>query len=195
MNKYGDDQFSFEVIYQSKDKDHTHKVMEPLFIAEYNSIETGYNITPGGEGTFGRVITDEMRANLSSKLKGRKMSETQYANYITSKANNPNPWIGRRHTDEAKAKISAVQTGRKLSEETKSRMSASHVGKAKTDETKARMSAAQAHDWIVTHPDGREEAVTNMRQFCIDNNLNAGKMTLVSQGKRLQHKGYKCRKQ
>ena len=48
--------------------------------------------------------------------------------------------------------------------------------------------------WIVTTPTGDEVTITNMAQYCRENDLSKSKMTLVSQGDRKQHKGYKCHK-
>ena len=49
--KYKKSDFSFEVIYQSYDENHTLNVMEDYFINLYESKETGYNTTSGGRGT------------------------------------------------------------------------------------------------------------------------------------------------
>lgn len=62
LNKYGKENFDWEIIYQSKDIIHTLNIMEPYFIQQYNSIENGYNICKGGEGPIGRP----------SKMKGIK---------------------------------------------------------------------------------------------------------------------------
>jgi group I intron endonuclease len=53
IREYGWDAFVFEAIYQAKEalppkQSHTCKVMEDLFIKEYNSLEDGYNSAPGG---------------------------------------------------------------------------------------------------------------------------------------------------
>ena len=37
MRKNGFDKFLFEVIYQNSNKEYTKNVMEPFYIAEYNS--------------------------------------------------------------------------------------------------------------------------------------------------------------
>ena len=51
IRKYGRDKFSFEVIYQSTDRNHTKNTMEPYFIEEYNTyLGEGYNGTKGGQG-------------------------------------------------------------------------------------------------------------------------------------------------
>lgn len=53
LRKHGWDNFEWTVLYQSLDKEHTHKVMEEYFIREYNThCDTGhgYNMSFGGDG-------------------------------------------------------------------------------------------------------------------------------------------------
>jgi len=51
-----------------------------------------------------------------------------------------------------------------------------------------------ARMWCVTLPSGDKIEVYNLAKFCRENNLNAGHMSEVAQGKvRKQHKGYKCK--
>jgi hypothetical protein len=49
-------------------------------------------------------------------------------------------------------------------------------------------------NWLVNHPDGKEEYIMNMSQFCRDHNLNPSSMSAVSRGKRRHYKQYRCRK-
>lgn len=48
--------------------------------------------------------------------------------------------------------------------------------------------------WEITTPNGEILIIQNMAKFCLENNLQNSKMTLVSQGERKHHKGFKCRK-
>jgi len=48
--------------------------------------------------------------------------------------------------------------------------------------------------WEVITPNGETVIIENIAKFCLENNLQKSKMTLVSQGERKKHKGYKCRK-
>ena len=79
--KYGWNNFTWEVIYQSKDKNHCLKIMEPHFIKEYNCFKNGYNMTLGGEGTFGKQLSHESKLKISNANKGncyclgRKLSQ------------------------------------------------------------------------------------------------------------------------
>lgn len=68
IRKYGQENFIWEVIYQSKDGKHCKDNMENYFIQEYNSYvnytnSNGYNMTFGGEGTLG------LKKSKVSKLK------------------------------------------------------------------------------------------------------------------------------
>jgi group I intron endonuclease len=85
IRKHGWNNFSWEVIYQSKDGQHTLNEMESFFIKEYNSFYQGLNSTIGGEGTLGRPTTQSTKNKISESLKGKskskehvqKMSETR----------------------------------------------------------------------------------------------------------------------
>ena len=64
IRKYGPEQFDIEALYCSRDRAHTHKVMEPCFIQELGSHvkhKLGYNSTAGGDGV----------PDLSAKGRGR----------------------------------------------------------------------------------------------------------------------------
>lgn len=49
-------------------------------------------------------------------------------------------------------------------------------------------------EWLVIHPDGTEEQIMNMREFCRDHNLNPSAMSAVARGNRQHYKKYRCRK-
>ena len=85
IRKYGWCNFSWEVIYQSKDGEYTLNVMESYFIKDYNSFINGLNSTLGGEGTLNRPTTQITKNKISEALKNKpkskdhiqKMSETR----------------------------------------------------------------------------------------------------------------------
>lgn len=63
LRKHGLDNFEWEVIYQSLDRDHTLDIMEPYFIEYYRTYIgwadcKGYNATLGGSGVSGRLVSD-----------------------------------------------------------------------------------------------------------------------------------------
>ena len=85
------------------------------------------NLTDGGHGVSGLVVTPEQRAKISATLTGRK---------------------GSPHTDASKAKISAANKGRKRTPEEIQKMSiAAKNKKPLSDETRAKLSAAAYVFW------------------------------------------------
>jgi group I intron endonuclease len=60
FQKYGAENFAFEVIYESRDGRHTLKEMEPYFIAKLEAFgPKGYNLCKGGQGTTGSKRSPE----------------------------------------------------------------------------------------------------------------------------------------
>ena len=97
------------------------------------------NLTHGGEGRPGAIVTEEHRRKLSEAQKGkpreplteehrRKLSEALKGNVIS---------------EEHRRKMSEAHAGRALSAETRPRMSEARRGKPRSEETKRRISETQ----------------------------------------------------
>lgn len=76
IRKHGIENFTFEIIYQSIDKDHCLNEMETYFINQYDSIKNGYNSISGGQSREGfknktpnRPWTEEERKKISEATK------------------------------------------------------------------------------------------------------------------------------
>jgi group I intron endonuclease len=97
IRKYGWDNFTWEVLYQSYDENYTLNVMEPYFIKENNSLNDGYNMTIGGNrgpilkgklnGMFGKTHSKEV-CEASSKRATKMFKGKSYEQlYGLEKAN------------------------------------------------------------------------------------------------------------
>ena len=87
IRKHGWDNFAVDVIFEHDDEQWTLNVMEPHFIAWYDTYENGYNLTKGGEGTLGAP----------SWAKGKKLgplSEERKRNISKAKMGTPSPRKG-----------------------------------------------------------------------------------------------------
>ena len=75
-------------------------LMEMILIALYDSVENGYNITKGGEGTVGIVMSEEECKRRSEAFKGQHMSpQTEFKN-------------GHTFTPEVLQKLSDAKKGK-----------------------------------------------------------------------------------
>lgn len=76
LRKYGKENFTIELIdFCNSWEELTEK--EKFYIAQYRSTEDefGYNLTEGGDGTIGRIVTDETREKIRQKAIGREVSD------------------------------------------------------------------------------------------------------------------------
>lgn len=125
IQKYGKENFIFEVIYQTLNGDHVD-FLECHFIKEHNSFADdghGYNLTRGGN--CNKIISKETKQKMSEAAKGQTK------------------WLGKSHTEETKLKLKLLNIGKIMSEESRQKMSVS----AKTrppisEETRSRISKA-----------------------------------------------------
>lgn len=103
--KYGIENFIFEKLYETDVINLEHlKELEIKYIKEYNSFESGYNLTKGGDGTYGYKLSQERKEYLSQLYLGTKLSN-EHKNNITKGLLN-------RHyktSDETKSKIKNSQ--------------------------------------------------------------------------------------
>lgn len=107
------------------------------------------NKTDGGDGVSGLVMSDYSRQKMSEKAKGRPGNITM---------------LGRKHSDETRAKMSAAHKGkqksaehaakvgashkgRKLSENHIEKLSVAHKGKITSQETRAKLSELAKLQW------------------------------------------------
>ena len=100
INKYDWDNIKHEILFNNF-TEQMAKLMEQCLIALYSSFDRrfGYNMTLGGEGVLGKILSEETRKKLSEANKGKCLSE------------------------ETKKKMSESKKGKYLSEGTKKKLS------------------------------------------------------------------------
>lgn len=116
MRKNGLENFSFEVIFCSTDKNYCLEEMEQYFIDFHNSLNPkfGYNLTKGGNVP---VWTEEMKIKCSETHKKR------FSEDLTLGRGTRHPSWGKKRTSEQKERISKGQRGKKLTKEHKQKVS------------------------------------------------------------------------
>lgn len=190
FNKYGENDFIFEVVELVENLENLI-VREQHYIDLYNACkyEFGFNMCPVAGSTQGRIVSDQARINLSKALKGRPGKPTTEATkekQRQAKLKNPTRyWLGKNHSPETKNKISKIQIGRKASEGTKAKM------KQKYLENKLNgVCAFKSKQATVVDKNGNIIHITNIAEFCRNNNLSPSCLNRVIIGERKQHKGY-----
>ena len=112
--------------------------LEEFLILEYGRKDLGtgslVNLTNGGEGIIGNILSKETKEKISLAKKGKKPSEE-------TKAKMSLAGMGRLTSDETKAKLSLAKKGKPLSDEhrEKLRLSKQNI----SDETIAKMKIAK----------------------------------------------------
>jgi len=157
IRKYGWESFHWEVVYQSKDREHTLKIMEPFFIEQFDSFNKGYNLTLGGDGTFGHYVPESARQKISDTHRGKTLSQNHIKILIEkgkSLTGKNNPMYGKTLTEEHK---------RKISESTKG------ISKPITDEHKKNLRCHSNNSTKVSCPHcGKSGQLTNMKRWHFD---------------------------
>ena len=114
--KYGEDNFSFEIIITLENNTEKLNDAEREWVAILNTYEdkNHYNLTPGGD--FCPSKLPEVRAKISESKKGKKYSEETRKKM--SKAHK-----GKKHSEEARKKMSKAHSRENLSEEARKKIS------------------------------------------------------------------------
>ena len=117
FNKYGEEKFTFEFLWQCFSREEM-LVAEKEYIIFYDSLNTGFNHTSGGEGSYGykhsteslqkmslwkRNITPEWKENISKSLQGIKKKPYKRVNHPDY-----SKWVGGEKHPVAKLSFNHV---------------------------------------------------------------------------------------
>lgn len=132
-NKHGEDAFAFSCL-EVVDCKELLVEREQAWIDLLGAADRdkGYNVRPKAKSNLGLRVTAETKAKIAARLLGRKPTEATLAKRR-----------GWRHTEEAKARISAAFKGRVFTDEAKAMLYATRIGRKMTDEDRAKRSVAQ----------------------------------------------------
>jgi len=146
LKKYGFQTFKWEVIGVALDRKALNAI-EKICIIIYDSKNSGYNLTDGGEGINGWHHTEKIKRKISEGnkgkcgyWKGKKMLEEHRRKLSESHKGEKNPMYRKHRSEETKRKISEANKGKKHTEETKQKISVANRGKKLSEETKRKMS-------------------------------------------------------
>lgn len=174
INKYGIDNFSFEIIEKCKKNELSDK--EKYWITYYNSTSpNGYNLTQGGDGGN----TFQYRTEEQMKETKKKMSE------VTSGINNG--FYGKHHSNKTKEYLRRINLGKIYSNETKRKISESLQGHYVPEYAKEKISKATKNQW--KNNNFRELMISKAsgNQYAKGNTWNVGRVDVYNE-KTYEHK-------
>lgn len=126
--KHGEDAFVFRVVEVVEDAAHLHAI-EQKWLDEHHGKEYCYN--------YARYTDNPNRGRPLGESHSRAIAEGVRRFY----ANNPSPNLGKKHSEEAKAKMRKNRAGKPVSELTKDLIRQSRLGTKASEETRAKLSA------------------------------------------------------
>lgn len=157
LREYGLDNFKIEIIEHIHGDDKVSiktklNELEIMYIAKYNTrYPNGYNLSRGGEGCKGRILTDEHKRKISKALTGRTFSEEhkqklhqkrspETCEKIRKSRKGSIPWNKGKETPEDVIKKQVESRrwyyqqggpnkGKPMSEEQKEKLRVAHIGK------------------------------------------------------------------
>jgi hypothetical protein len=101
-----------------------------------------HNRTDGGEGTSGRILTEEHKRKLSESLIGIKRDDETKEKLSNLKSGKNHHFYGKTLSEKHKRNLSESHKGKTYSEETKRKISEAHKGKILSEETRRKLSEA-----------------------------------------------------
>jgi hypothetical protein len=81
------------------------------------------NMTDGGDGTSGRIVSPEQKIKIAESNRTRKYTEQFREKHRKLKSGENNPFYAKKHSDEWRKNHSKKMKGRTLSEEHKKKIS------------------------------------------------------------------------
>lgn len=109
IKKYGHENFCTQILFITQDAS-LCSLIEKTMIKYYETRDTryGYNLTDGGEGTLGRVLSQETKDKISRAHIGKKFSLESRKKMSVAKSGRTVPSLrGKPLSAQTRAKISA----------------------------------------------------------------------------------------
>lgn len=111
INKYGPDNFTFEIVLECEACELEEKEQE--YIAKYNTLyPNGYNLTPGGKKLYKennpfykRKHSEDTKLKLSLANRGRTHTAKWKAEASKRNKGENNPFYGKKHSEESLKKM------------------------------------------------------------------------------------------
>ncbi len=199
IRKYGQENFEWQLIYQSKDGKHCKDVMEKYFVKEFNSFinsekSQGYNMTLGGEGMLGFRHTENSKLKNSVSLgkpfkvwhnSGTLIEDKHIKNFCIKNNLNCDSFNSLLLGKAFSYKNYYAYEGEKTFDEVLGKYS------IKIKESMKIMGEKHSKEYTLLSPSGDLIKFKNLAKFARDNNLNPQSLKQVAMGRLNSNKGWR----
>lgn len=205
LRKYGEESFEWKILIECDNKDLNDK--EIYFIEKLDTVKNGYNVSYGGGGSYGiksPSTSKRMKENnpMFNPEIAKKVVKTKKRRGTDSSGKTIEEFYNniekaervRREASKRMKKNNPMFNPGSVRKANETKRLNNSYFKSHSEESKKKMSKSKSKNWIIIYPDGNEIQISNLLNFCKNNNLSCGHMSNVSSGKRIQHKGYRCRR-
>lgn len=192
-DKHGEDEFEFLVLetvsYQEiQQYPGIIITLEQIYLdlTLCHESDRGFNICrEAAHSRYGLKMSEETRARLATIMKGRKHSlETKQRMSLAR--------VGKQVSLKTREKLRMLNLGKTVTSEQRRKISQKLTGRKPTKEHIQNQINAQSKRFKVYSPDGTEQIIKNLEEFCRQQELNSAHMRQVASGNRKQHKGWRC---
>lgn len=155
--------------------------LEKYCIALYGRIDNGTgilrNLSDGGDGPAGVILSKDRKQQISEFMKGRKHTPKSLRKMSESQLGPKNHMWGKNVSMETRKKISEANKGLKRSEETRKNIA--------NGKTKYRCE--------LVDPDGNIHVITNLYAFAREKGLHYTMLIWLVNGKKKKYKKWTCK--
>lgn len=126
IKKYGQENFDWKILHEDVINIDNLNRLEIFYIGYYDTFKNGYNLTEGGGGKVGCIVSIETRKILARINKGKKHTKKSKLKMSMARRGKNNPMYGVRLCGKDNHMY-----GKHFSEEAKRKNSEAHMGKGK----------------------------------------------------------------
>ena len=149
IDKYGKHNFTKTILERDIVDYDLLKEREQYWIEYYDSYNNGYNMTLGGDGTLGHIVSDETKEKIRKAFKGKKIGpysdERKAAIKEGRKNGKSNKGVKKPpRTEEHTKNLSKALKGRPMHPNTRKALLESITGRVVSEETRKKISEANS---------------------------------------------------
>ena len=158
IKKYGWYNFNHEILFYGLNEI-SAKMIEEDLIYYYKNFNLSYNISNGGDGSKGVIMSEETRLKMSNAKKGKPSNRKGCHLSEETKEKLRQANLGKHHSDETKRKCSEANKGKIFTDETKRKISEAKKGHIVSEETRKKISencnGNRGMHWIINTETGK----------------------------------------